>query len=201
MTIVATAVNKSRGLRPVFVLRRHGNITHFQLVRLFASKLRWCHGQCATCDRSHRGSWTGDWEDCHVLSATFAKSGYMGRDRRMETISALIPIHEQSLGLAIKDNVVHRMLPGCDKNLINAGLLYGAKILEIQGTAVKPSHKDADIVNMVKAVTERPIFMRFEWESCVMESYDVQILSDGMECENVPARFIRHKFRTDCESL
>jgi hypothetical protein len=157
--------------------------------------------QCATCDSSYVGTWTGDWEDCYVLSTKFAMGGYMGRERMMETISALIPIQDQSLGLVFKGSVVQRVLPGCAKNLIEAGIVQGAKILEIHGTAVQPSHSEKDVVEMIRAVAERPCLIRFEWESNIVESYDVKILSDGMVCKNVSGRFVRHKFRTYCKSL
>ena len=143
--------------------------------------------QVAACTKDHVGEWRGLWEDCHIIDTRYAP--------RLQTkpVSALVLFSHEKLGIGIMEGRLTQITDRCEDSLKRAGIPLGAKIVEIQGKPVPPN--DETIFKLVKSIKQRPLRICFEWKERVPLTHHVQIILDGTICKNVPARFVRHKFR------
>ena len=146
--------------------------------------------EVAACKPDHVGPWEGIWESCTVLGVKY-------NSHTTRVVSTIVPVHSKLLGVRIHGLKVVDLLEQCAESILTAGAAYGddVTIIAVEGQAVTSGQ---DLLEKLASVKTRPIHIHFRWSERDVASYDVKIVSDGMVCPNIPAHFVRHKFRSKC---
>jgi hypothetical protein len=146
--------------------------------------------EVAACNPDHVGPWEGKWERCTVLGVKY-------NSNTTRIVSTIVPVHSKLLGVRIFGLKVVELLEHCAESIHTAGVAYGddVTITAVEGQAVASGE---DFMKKLASVKTRPVHIHFRWQERDVASYDVKVVSDGMVCPNIPARFIRHKFRSKC---